>query len=142
MCPPRATCMHLALFSSDDFERNLLLRHILFSKLSQKAKMSDQKSESPVISGNYYNHSAEELALIQALKPYLPSKYRVPAYAANYWLYGVTLYVNDVRIPSVNQIRAQIAASKWTSGSGSASGSGVKKEPKDEPTTGRGHCPV
>ena len=50
-------------------------------------------------------HSPEEKVLIKRLHTHAPHGYRIPFYAYDWWLRGVTLYLNDKRLPSVHQIR-------------------------------------
>lgn len=70
------------------------------------------QDESEKKQANWFGHTSEELALIQRLHEAIkrPRKYRIPGYATMWWLKGVTLYLNDQRLPSVQQIRRQAQA--------------------------------
>ena len=58
---------------------------------------------------DFYQHTADEKALIAALHDHVPDEYVIPAYAAMWWLKGVTLYLNDQRLPSVRFIQKKMA---------------------------------
>ena len=47
----------------------------------------------------------DEKVLIKRLHHHVPLGYRIPFHAADCWLQGVTLYLNDQRLPSVYQMR-------------------------------------
>ena len=67
---------------------------------------------------DWYKHSQEEKALIEKLHTLVPKDYRIPAYASMWWLKGVTLYLDDARLPSAAQLRNHVDSSS-SGGSGS-----------------------
>ena len=79
---------------------------------------------------DWYKHSQEEKALIEKLHTLVPKDYRIPAYASMWWLKGVTLYLDDARLPSAAQLRKHVESSS-SGGSGSepaaAAGAPVSK---------------